>query len=161
MAIGAFAVIEAVAAPITVNGVVEETRYATPPARVHVGDEVPAAYRFLKTQPAGTVVVEFPFGEWAYELRYVFYSTAHWHRLLNGYSGHFPLSYHNNATFLRHPLDDPGRSWDTLIASGATHAVVHGKYYRDDEGNQIAAWLSAHGAKQIGEFEGDRVFALR
>jgi len=122
---------------------------------------VPAAYRLLKTQPAGTVVVEFPFGEWAYELRYVFYSTAHWHPLLNGYSGHFPLSYHNNATFLRHPLDDPGRSWDTLIASGATHAIVHGKYYRDEEGDGIAAWLSEHGAKQIGEFEGDRVFALR
>jgi hypothetical protein len=162
VALGAVAVIEAFAAPIVVNGTVAEGRYATPPARVYTGDEVPAAYRFLKTLPApGTVVVEFPFGEWAYEVRYVFYSTAHWHPLLNGYSGHFPLSYHMNATHLRHPLEYPGPAWDTLMRSGATHAVVHGQYYRDDEGDRIAVWLMAQGARQLGEFDGDRVFALR
>ena len=126
LGLGAFAVVEAFAAPITLNGTVEDTRYATPPARVYTGDEVPGVYRFLKGISApGTVVVEFPFGEWAYELRYVFYSTAHWHPLLNGYSGHFPLSYNMNATHLRHPLDYPDASWTTLMKSGATHAIVH------------------------------------
>ena len=124
--LGALAVVEAFAAPIVINGTVAEGRYATPPARVYTGDEVPGAYRFLKSLPApGTVVVEFPLGEWAYELRYVFYSTAHWHPLLNGYSGQFPLSYNMNATHLRHPLDYPEASWETLMRSGATHAVVH------------------------------------
>jgi hypothetical protein len=160
--LGFAAVIEAFAAPIVVNGTVAEGRYATPPARVYTGDEVPGAYRFLKTLPApGTVVVEFPFGEWAYEVRYVFYSTAHWHPILNGYSGHFPLSYHLKATHLRHPLEYPDPSWDTLMQSGATHAVVHSQYYRDDEGDRIAAWLIAKGARQLGNFDGDRVFALR
>ena len=51
-------------------------------------------------------------------VRYVFYSTAHWHPLLNGYSGHFPLSYNMNATYLRHPLDDPDASWETLMTIG-------------------------------------------
>ena len=124
--LAALAVAEAFAAPIGVNGTVAEGRYATPPARVYTGEQVPAVYRFLKSLPApGTVVVEFPLGEWAYEVRYVFYSTAHWHPLLNGYSGHFPLSYNMNATHLRHPLDYPEASWDTLMRSGATHAVVH------------------------------------
>ena len=71
----------------------------------------------------------------------MFYSTAHWHPLLNGYSGHFPLSYNLNATHLRHPLDYPDASWETLMRSGATHAVVHGPYYRDDEGERIGQWL--------------------
>jgi hypothetical protein len=162
VALGALAVLEAFAAPIMINGTVAEGRYATPPARVYTGDAVPGAYRFLKSLPApGTVVVEFPLGEWAYEARYVFYSTAHWHPLLNGYSGHFPLSYNMNATHLRHPLDDPDASWETLMRSGATHAVVHGPYYRDDEGRRIGQWLAEKGAHLAGEFDGDRVFALR
>jgi hypothetical protein len=162
VALGALAVAEAFAAPIVVNGTVADGRYATPPARVYTGEEIPAVYRFLKSLPdPGTIVVEFPLGEWAYELRYVFYSTAHWHPLLNGYSGHFPLSYNMNATYLRHPLDDPDASWETLMRSGATHAVVHGPYYRDDEGERIGTWLAGKGAKLIAEFNGDTVFALR
>ena len=162
VALGALAVAEAFVAPIVLNGTIAEGRYAMPPARVFIGDEVPGAYRFLKSLPApGTVVVEFPLGEWEYERRYVFYSTAHWHPVLNGYSGHFPFSYNMNATFLRHPLDDQDRSWETLMRSGATHAVVHGPYYRDDEGERIGKWLTANGARLLGEFDGDRVFALR
>jgi len=129
---------------------------------VYTGEQVPAVYRFLKSLPApGTVIVEFPLGEWAYEVRYVFYSTAHWHPLLNGYSGHFPLSYHLNATHLRHPLDYPDASWETLMRSGATHAVVHGAYYRDDEGERIGRWLVERGARLAGRFDGDRVFQLK
>jgi hypothetical protein len=162
LALGALAVAEAFSAPIVINGTVAEGRYATPPPRVYTGDEVPRVYRFLKTLPSpGTVVVEFPLGEWADELRYVFYSTAHWHPLLNGYSGHFPLSYNMNATHLRHPLDYPGPSWETLMRSGATHAVVHGPYYQDDEGERIGAWLVEKGARLISEFDGDKLFRLK
>jgi hypothetical protein len=148
IALAAIAVVEAFAAPIVVNGTIAEGRYAMPPARVYTGDQVPGAYRFLKTLPApGTVVVEFPLGEWAYEVRYVFYAATHWHPLLNGYSGHFPLSYNMNATHLRHPLDYPDASWDTLMRSGATHAVLHLPYYQDDEGVRIGKWLEAKGAR--------------
>ena len=161
IALGVLAVAEAFAAPIAVNGTIAEGRYAMPPARVYTGEQVPGVYRFLKTLPApGTVVVEFPLGEWAYEVRYVFYAAAHWHPIVNGYSGHFPLSYNMNATHLRHPLDYPDASWETLMRSGATHAVVHLPYYRDDEGERIGRWLEANGAKAVGEFDGDKVFQL-
>ena len=160
--LGGLAVAEAFAAPIVINATVAEGRYAMPPARVYTGEQVPGAYRFLKTLPApGTVVVEFPLGEWAYEVRYVFYSAAHWHPILNGYSGHFPLSYNMNATHLRRPLDYPDASWDTLMRAGATHAVVHLPFYQDDEGARISTWLEAKGAKLVGEFDGDKVFRLR
>jgi hypothetical protein len=162
IALGVLAVAEAFAAPIAVNGTIAEGRYAMPPARVYTGEQVPGVYRFLKTLPApGTVVVEFPLGEWAYEVRYVFYAAAHWHPIVNGYSGHFPLSYNMNATHLRHPLDYPDASWETLMRSGATHAVVHLPYYRDDEGERIGRWLEANGAKAVGEFDGDKVFQLK
>jgi hypothetical protein len=162
LALGALAVLEASAAPIVINGTIAEGRYAVPPPRVFTGDEVPGAYRFLKSLPSpGTIVVEFPLGEWEYERRYVFYSAVHWHPILNGFSGQFPLSYSMNAMHLRYPLESPDASWDTLMRAGATHAVVHLPYYRDDEGERIAGWLAAKGARQVAEFDGDKVFALR
>jgi hypothetical protein len=161
LALGLMIVAEGFAAPIVVNGSAGEGGYAAPPGRVHTGDEVPRVYQFLKTMPPQTIVAEFPFGEWAYELRYVFYSAHHWQRLLNGYSGHFPLSYSTRANYLRHPLDVPELAWSALFGAGTTHVVVHGSSYVDEEGVRIGDWLVRNGARQIAEFDGDRVFALR
>ncbi len=162
LALGILAVTESFAAPIIINGTVAEGGYAFPPPRVYTGAGVPPVYAFLKTLPRGrTVVVEFPFGEWAYELRYVFYSTNHWHPLLNGYSGNFPLSYSVRGSLLRHPLESPELAWKSLIEDGTTHAVVHGSLYQNEEGTALGAWLLARGARLVGDFDGDRVFQLQ
>ncbi|HKY23202.1 MAG TPA: hypothetical protein VJM31_18445 [Vicinamibacterales bacterium] len=153
---------ESYAAPIIINGSAAEGGYLAPPPRVYTGTEIPSVYRFLKTLPApGTVLVEFPFGEWGYEVRYMFYSTNHWHPLLNGYSGMFPLSYNLRGVLLRHPLESPDLAWKTLLEDGATHAVVHHRLYKDGEAVAISQWLAEHGAKPIAEFDGDAVFSLR
>ncbi len=153
---------ESFAAPIIINGSSAEGGYLAPPPRVHTGSQIPSVYRFLKTLHApGTVVVEFPFGEWGYEVRYMFYSTNHWHPLLNGYSGTFPLSYSLRGALLRHPLDSPDLAWKGLLEDGATHAVVHESLYKDDEGAAIGRWLAERGAKLVSESDGDRVFQLK
>jgi hypothetical protein len=162
--IGLLAIAESFAAPIGINGTAPPPvgNYANPPARLFTGDQIPPVYKFLKSQPApGTVVVEFPLGEWAYELSYVYYSTTHWHPLINGYSGTFPLSYTLRAGLLRRPEENPEAAWQTLAASGATHAVVHENFYRDNGGKVVSDWLSTHGARLVGEFEGDKVFELK
>ena len=160
--LGLLVVGESFAAPIIINGTAAEGGYATPPSRVYTGYEVPPAYQFLKTLPSpGTVIVEFPFGEWGYEVRYMFYSINHWHPLLNGYSGTFPLSYSLRGVLLRHPLESPDLAWKSLMDDGATHAIVHGELYLDDEDDLIGKWLVERGARQIAGFGGDKVFALR
>ncbi|HEV3216574.1 MAG TPA: hypothetical protein VGZ27_12665 [Vicinamibacterales bacterium] len=161
VSIGFFAVAESFAAPIVVNGTVPVDDYETPPSRVFTGEQVPAVYKFLGTLPADTIVAEFPLGEWAYELRYVFYSTVHWHPLINGYSGTFPLSYSLRAFMLRQPEDRPDDAWDSLVASGATHAVVHETYYKDGRGKAVSQWLSGHGARLAAEFDGDKVYIVK
>jgi hypothetical protein len=161
ISIGLFAVAESFAAPIVVNGTVPEGDYATPPSHVFTGDQVPAVYKFLKTLPPDTIVAEFPLGEWAYELRYVFYSTEHWHPLINGYSGTFPLSYSLRAFMLRRPEERPQDAWDSLVASGATHAVVHESYFKDDSGKAVSQWLAGHAARLVAEFDGDKVYGLK
>jgi hypothetical protein len=161
LAIGVFAVAEAFAAPIVVNGTDPVPGYVTPESRVYIGTETPQVYNFLKTLPSNTVVVEFPIGEWGYELRYVFYSATHWHPLINGYSGTFPLSYTLRAEALHRPEEDPDRAWDNLMTSGATHAVVHEAFYKDDGGTATSNWLKGRGARLVAEFQGDKVFAVR
>jgi hypothetical protein len=158
------AIAESFAAPITVNGTSPppEGIYANPPARLFTGDRIPPVYKFLKTLPApGTVVVEFPMGEWAYELSYVYYSTTHWHPLINGYSGTFPLSYTLRAVTLRRPEENPEAAWQTLTTSGATHVVVHENFYTAGKGELVSQWLALHGARLVAEFDDDKVFALR
>jgi len=161
LAVGFFAVAEAFAAPIVVNGTDPVPGYVTPESRVYVGREIPRVYDFLKTLPSDTVVAEFPIGEWGYELRYVFYSATHWHPLINGYSGTFPLSYTLRAAALHRPDEDPDRAWDSLIESGATHVVVHEAFYRDGRGSATSGWLKSRGARLVAEFQGDKVFAVR
>ena len=48
---------------------------------------VPPVYRFLQSVPR-SVIVEFPVRD--YNPTYMFWSTYHWHSLLNGYSGYSP-----------------------------------------------------------------------
>ena len=159
--IGLFAVAESIAAPIVINGTGPEADYATPPSHMMTGDQAPPVYRYLKTLPAAhTVLAEFPLGQWTYELRYVFYSTVHWHPLINGYSGTFPLSYLARADILRKPEDDPEDAWNALVTAGVTHAVVHERFYKDDRGKAVSAWLTDHGARLAADFDGDKVFAL-
>ena len=159
--LGLLAVAEAFAAPIGVNGSAPVAGYANPPSRVFTGEETPPVYRYLKTLPApGTVIIEFPFGEFAYELSYVFYSTAHWHPLLNGYSGTFPLSYSLRTSVLRRPAENPATGWTALAASGATHAVVHERFYEAGDGDAVKRWLLDHGARLVAEFDRDTVYEL-
>ena len=153
---------ESFAAPIVLNGTKAEGGYRVPPPRVYTGREVPAVYRFLEAlQRPGTVLVEFPFGEPGYEVRYMFYSTTHWHPLLNGYSGTFPLSYGLRSALLRHPLQNPERAWERLREDGATHAVVHSSLYAGTEGADIGGWLLSRGAKMVSSTDGDLVFQLK
>ena len=62
---------------------------------------IPAVYEWLREAPAG-VVVEYPVGGLEGRIgpqdpTYMYYSTAHWKPLLNGYSGFAPPSYVRTA----------------------------------------------------------------
>ncbi len=155
------AVLESIAAPITLNGTEPGNEYTKRPEPVSLGDGAPRVYRYLGTLPRPAVIAEFPLGDWAYELRYMFYSTIHWHPLINGYSGTVPLSYHLRAMVLDRPEENPGAAWQALASSGATHAVVHEGAYTNRQGAAIVQWLTSHGAHLVAEFGSDKVLALR
>ena len=105
------------------------------------------------------MLAEFPFGDNAYDLRYMFFSATHRRRMLGGYSGVFPDSWLARRSALAQPLAVPDDAWRAL--EGATHAVVHGRGWPDATGERIGDWLKAHGARDAGVFDDAHVFELR
>jgi hypothetical protein len=160
LVIGVIFLVEATSAPVQVNGIWTTPGLAPPPARLLIGNEVPNVYRAVDSLPTDAVLIEFPFGDDQYDMRYMVASASHWRPLVNGYSGGAPASYYVNRAALTKVLARPDRSWNVLWASGATHAIVHEKIYLDDTGPKVSEWLLSHGARQIGWFGSDRLFEL-
>jgi len=160
---GALIVFEATSIPILINQ--NSTRYAQQglaplPPFVTTGNDTPAVYRFIAELPPSSIVVELPLGEPAFDVRYMFYSTFHWRRLVNGYSSGAPLQYEFLGEALKDVATRPDRAWQAIADSTATHAVVHEGAYVDERGRRFGDFLRAHGAREVAVFATDRVFAL-
>jgi hypothetical protein len=154
-------VVESTSAPIALNERAEAVRgIAAGPSRVYTGDAVPGVYAFLASLPAGTVVIEFPFGTPGWDLAAVFYQRVHRHPIVNGYSGGFPRSFDENRAAFDHLDAIPRVAWQRLVASGATHAVVHRQAVTTTRAAAIEQWLDAHGARPIAKFGTDHVYEI-
>ncbi|MEO8680456.1 MAG: hypothetical protein ABI665_15495 [Vicinamibacterales bacterium] len=159
---GVLALAEGAAIPMTINHA-WSVNEAMPPSRVFPASGAPPVYARVKSLPAGTALTEFPFGDAAWEIRYVYYSTAHWKPITNGYSGSFPPGYKVRQARLQNVTKDPDASWQSLIDSGSTHAVVHRQAFaKPEDAATIEAWLTAHNASVIETFaDGDVLYAIR
>jgi hypothetical protein len=107
-------------------------------------------------------VAEFPFGDPAWEIRAVYYAAAHGKRIVNGYSGAFPLGYRRRVAALRRFQVDGPAAWDALVEAGTTHVVVHTPAFANpDDGRALLAWLNARGARRVTSYaEGDALYEL-
>ncbi len=81
-----------------------------------------------KTSPV--VLAELPVGtnEWGvhFDATYIYFSTFHWQRLVNGNSGFFPPSYEEFMDRVRYfPTD---RSIDYLRSRGVEYFALHGEF---------------------------------
>ena len=88
---------------------------------------VPRAYAWLAQQPA-TKIAEWPVPSptglgYTRDAEYMFFSTRHWHRLVNGYSGFFPPSYVTFLNVMRR-FPDPS-SLDYLRQTRVRYVVLH------------------------------------
>ena len=161
---GTLILVEAFAVPIPINQ--NSTDYtqaglvALPPS-VAIGPAAPEVYRFATQLPASAVLIELPLGEPAFDVRYMFYSTLHWRRLVNGYSGGAPSPYEMLTESLKDRATRPDRAWQAIADSTATHAIVHEASYAGDGGTRLSAWLQSRGAREIASFGADHVFSLR
>ena len=155
-------VIEGIAIPIEMNRAWAQDQ-AMPPARVMPPAAAPPVYARLAALPAGTAITEFPFGDAAWEIRYVFYSAAHWKPITNGYSGHFPPTYTERVARFQRVAQLSDDAWATLLDTGTTHVVVHRKAFKNEnDADVVEQWLMQHGASEVERFsDGDVLLVLR
>jgi hypothetical protein len=106
------------------------------------------------------VVAEFPFGRPADEARYVYFSTLHWRRLVNGYSGGFPRSYQERQRWLGYPIDNPDRAWRDLYDDGVSAVVLHQWAFPGNQGGTVRDWLLSRGARPVATVGLDTLFLL-
>lgn len=146
--------------PFLVNVMVPLRHFATPEARVYRPRAAPPIYHAVARVRSDAVLLEIPFNEPDYDVRAVYYSTAHWRKLVNGYSGFFPLRYSRLAAILRAFDRADDIAWRALAEVGVTHVIVHEGAYLDDEGLRFSAWLRARGAVEVSRDRADVLFEL-
>ncbi len=161
--------IEGAAIPMETNRTWNQNE-AVPPARVYSygrldrspSEGVPPVYARVAALPPGTVITEFPFGDAAWEIRYVYYAAAHWKPITNGYSGSFPPRYKERVARLQRISKDPEAAWQSLRDSGSTHVVVHRNAFANAaDADTVESWLKARGATEIERFpDGDILLKL-
>jgi hypothetical protein len=159
--VGALILIEGAAIPMEINRTWNQNE-AVPPARVMKRADAPAVYRRVAALPAGSAITEFPFGDAAWEIRYVYYAAAHWKPITNGYSGNFPPSYKERVARLMRVTKDPEAAWASLTGSGTTHVVVHREAFANEaDAAAVESWLLSHGAVDLEQFpDGDVLMRL-
>jgi hypothetical protein len=109
-----------------------------------VWPEPPAIYRSLDAR-SPHVLAEFPTweqtGDSAMDTRYIYFSTFHWQKLVNGYSGYFPPSY---VEFQHRTRDFPS---DAALAylrdRGVEYVGWHGAFSKPGRAERTAAILDA------------------
>jgi hypothetical protein len=146
--------------PLWVNGVSAAAGYAIPEGRVVRPARAPAVYHALAKTPTDAVVLEMPIGELNYDVRAMYYSAAHWRRLVNGYSGFFPPHYDHLLSVLSMAGRGDERAWQALDRLGVTHVLVHEAAYLDDEGARVIEWLRRNGAVELFRDGRDTLLAL-
>jgi hypothetical protein len=154
---------EGAAIPMEINRTWNQNE-AVPPARVYPYSEAPPVYGRVASLPSGTAISEFPYGDAAWEIRYVYYAAAHWKPITNGYSGNFPPKYKERVARLQASRikENPEAAWQSLKASGTTHVVVHRNAFANTaDADIVESWLNGHGATEVERFaDGDELLML-
>lgn len=151
---------EAAPVPLLVNGVNPTRDYVTPEARVYRPARAPAVYQQARRIASDAVIAELPLGYADFDLRAIYYSTVHWRRILNGYSGFTPPHYGRLTARLRDVPRHPELSMQTLRDMGATHVILHEGAYHDGEGVETSDSLRRLGAVELFRAGTDVLFGI-
>jgi len=121
--LASLAFLEVLVAPVSADRPHGEALVRIPPA--------PPVYEWLARQPGTFSIVELPFaprGQMWQNGSYVYWSTVHWHGVVDAYSGFAPPSYADLARALSRFPDD--RSHAALTARHVRYVIVHFDLYK-------------------------------
>ena len=158
---GALILVEGAAIPMEINRAWNQNE-AMPPSQVFPYRQAPAVYQRVAALPQGSAISEFPYGDAAWEIRYVYYSAAHGKPITNGYSGNFPPRYKERVARLMRVGTNPAAAWASLRESRTTHVIVHrNAFATSTDADTVEAWLKANGATELERFaDGDILLSV-
>lgn len=127
--------------------------------QVPVKQNIPEVYQWLAQQEGDFAVMEYPIGISEEYLR-VYYSTYHWKKIVNGFSGYPGPTY-------KHLLErHENRLTDSLLTElrtiGVRFLIIHKDALKPERWSDIISFLEHSGSdmKLIREFSGSRVYDL-
>lgn len=124
-----------------------------------VGREIPEVYLWLANESGDFAIVELP-SDLSSDTKYMYYSTYHWKKIVNGYSGFFPDNYAETmSTLMSFPSNE---SIDLLKWMGVKYVVIHTKEM------DVSLWNHANSATRdylnevrlINNFSNDYVYEI-
>jgi hypothetical protein len=110
-------------------------------------DMDPPVYSFLRQLPEG-VVLELPLPTLTRVFQqdldpdYVYWSTRHWRKLLNGYSGYYPATYPGMISQLKSLPDST--SLQLVKERQVRYVLVHETYFAPGEASRLLSGLLAN-----------------
>jgi hypothetical protein len=131
--------------------------------RVAVGAAIPPVYRWLARQPASTAVLELPIGLatatiWSEQCLMMYYSTYHWHSIVNG-TGGFSPPWYDRLTPVLASFPSPA-SLRLLHRWGVRFVIVHGEWAGAAAARRIAREAAAQRVASVGKFDADTVYRI-
>jgi hypothetical protein len=131
---------------------------AVPLTRVPLKGQFPAVYSWLQAQPGDAPTAELPLADYnpgtfraglqyertwaAREAPRTYYSTLHWKKIFNGYSGFIPTTYYRGV---RAMSDFPSQgSMDFLRSMGVEYVIVHGRLLEPARLKRVLDWNARH-----------------
>jgi hypothetical protein len=134
------------AVPLVVGALLVVEYWSAPLAIARVPPP-PPVYDWLAQQPP-SVVIELPVPRPSdlpgHEQRYEYYSTFHWQRLVNGYSGYYPERYLRLIETMR--FFPSGASIQALADLDVRYIVIHEELYPSEGLNELAAAMGVRDA---------------
>jgi hypothetical protein len=147
VAVLVLAAAEARVDPFTVNGAGPVPGYVAPESRIRGPGDVPPIYRAVATQPSNAVLAELPLGVPDFDVRAMYYSTFHWRKILNGYSGFTPAHYGRLVVASARAAVAPDETWEALREAKASLVLVHEGAYAGGAGAAVTAAFVGRGAR--------------
>ena len=144
--------------PFPINQELQPIYLNRPAAYLRPAPQPPLVYRYLASLPESVVIAELPFDDLWYNTRYLYFSTFHWHRMVNGFTSFYPPAAQDRQRWLINPLRTPEESWLTLRNAGATHVVLHSDAWDAETARALMEYFEKRGAKLHGRFDGAVVY---
>lgn len=108
--------------------------YASFPIELQSIEDTPEVYQWLEKEKGDFSIFELPMDNFMLNIRYVYYSTKHWKKMVNGYSGFFPPSDHFADRFSTHDLP---ALLDYLEYIGVKYVIVHREHMNASQLKEI------------------------